>query len=294
MRTIESDQPRGGRSLLALIRRHPLVVYFVIAYAFTWTFDLVFLVWLNIPDIGPNRSALRDLGPSIAALIVTAAVAGRTGLGQFFRRFLIWRVNVVWYLFAILGVPAIYIAGILLVPGAAASFRAPSLGNVAMYPVILLVIVVFSGPLFEEPGWRGFALPRMQERWSPLAAAVLLGVLWAGWHATEYLTPEFSRTNGGLTLSGVSIFLVGAICFSIMIAWVFNNTRASILMAILMHGTINSSQLITSQMFPVAGTNEVGPVVAFVVAALAIVVGTRGRLGYRTPSPAAEPRTAPA
>ena len=59
-----------------------MISYFVIAYAFTWRFDLVFLVWLNIPDIGPNRNAPRDLGPSIAALVVTVAVAGRTGPGH--------------------------------------------------------------------------------------------------------------------------------------------------------------------------------------------------------------------
>jgi membrane protease YdiL (CAAX protease family) len=174
----------------------------------------------------------------------------------------------------------IYAAGIALVPGALASFKTPLLSWWLLLPVLFLYIVVLGGPLFEEPGWRGFALPRLQSRWGPLAAAVILGVLWAAWHATEYLTPEFARANGGLTPSGVSVFLVAAVCFSIIIAWVFNHTGGSILIAILLHGSINFSQGLTSDLFPGAAFNEVGPVVAFGVTALIIVVTTRGRLGY--------------
>ncbi len=282
---------RQRERLLELIRGHPLISYFVIAYAFTWTYDLLFLVLFPIPDVGPNRAAPRDLGPSVAALIVTATVAGRMGLKQFFKRFLIWRVNIGWYLFIVVGVPLIYVAGILLVPGALASFRVPPPADLVIYPFLFLFVVVFGGPLFEEPGWRGFALPRLQEPWGPLGAALILGVLWAGWHATEYLTPEFSRTNGGLTLSGISIFLAGAVCFSVIIAWAFNNTRTSILIAILLHASINFSQGVTSQLFPAAGTNEVGPVVAFVVVTLVIVVATRGRLGYVAPARTAAAQT---
>jgi uncharacterized protein len=145
---------------------------------------------------------------------------------------------------------------------------------------LFFYIVVLGGPLFEEPGWRGFALPRLQRRSAPVAAAVVLGILWAIWHATEYLDPEFARANGGLTLSGAGVFLLAAVCFSIIIAWVFNHTGGSILIAILLHGSINFSQGLTSDLFPKAAFNEVGPVAAFTVTALIIVVATRGRLGY--------------
>jgi membrane protease YdiL (CAAX protease family) len=280
MRTIGVERAGDARwSPVQLIRRHPLIAYFVIAYAFTWTYDLLFLVLFPVPDI-LNRSAPRDLGPSVAAAVVTATVTGRAGLRRLGRRLLLWRVNVGWYLFIALGVPAIFVAGILLVPGALASFRPPSLTDLLLYPVLFLFIVVLGGPLFEEPGWRGFALPRLQSRWGPLAGTVVLGVLWAGWHATEYLTPEFSRANGGLTASGVAVFLASAVCFSIIITWVFNHTAGSILIAILLHGFINFSQGLTSQLFPAAAYNEVGPLVAFVVTALVIVAATRGRLGY--------------
>jgi len=282
MQAAETDQVRsGGRGPRQIIRRHPLIAYFVIAFAFTWAYDLLFLVSFPLPDV-LGRSTPRDFGPSIAALVVTAVIAGKPGLKRLFRRLLQWRVSAVWYIFIFAGVPAIYVAGIALVPGALTSFRVPSLAELVLLPVLFLYVVVLAGPLFEEPGWRGFALPRLQDRWGPLAGALVLGILWAAWHATEYLTPDFARANGGLTPSGVSVFLLAATCFSIIIAWVFNHTGGSILIAILLHGSINFSQGLTSDLFPAAGFNEVGPVAAFGLTALVIVVATRGRLGYRS------------
>jgi hypothetical protein len=113
-----------------------------------------------------------------------------------------------------------------------------------------------------------------------LAGSVILGILWATWHAPEYLTPDFAAANGGLTLRGVSIFLLSLICLSIIITWVFNHTRASLLIAILLHTFLNWSQGVTSDLFPAAAFNEAGPVAAFSLTALVLVVATRGRLGY--------------
>src|SRR5439155_24601806 len=239
----------------------------------------LFLVLFPLPDV-LGRTTPRDFGPSVAALIMTAALAGKPGLRRFFRRLLLWRVPVVWYLFILLGVPLIYVLGILLVPGALASFKAPSPATWLLWPVLFLVVLVLGGPLFEEPGWRGFALPRLQERWGPLVGSLILGVLWATWHAPEYLTPDFAAANGGLTLRGITVFALAAVSFSVIITWVFNHTRASVLVAILVHAAINWSQGLTSDLFPAVAFNEVGPVVAFGLTALVIVVATRGRLGY--------------
>ncbi|HEX6739229.1 MAG TPA: CPBP family intramembrane glutamic endopeptidase [Vicinamibacteria bacterium] len=266
---------------LQLLRRYPLLAYFLLAYAFTWTYDLLFLILFPLPDV-PGRNSPRDYGPAVAALVVTAATAGRPGVRRLLRRLVLWRVHPGWYLFALLGIPALYTLGVLLVPGALASFTMPSPAGWLLYPglAVFLYAVVFGGPLGEEPGWRGFALPRLQARWGPLAGALILGLLWAGWHAPEYLTPDFAATNGGLTLRGVGVFVLALISFSIIITWVFNHTRGSLLLAILVHTAINWSQVLTSALFPAAGTNEVGPLVVFGLAALALVVATRGRLGY--------------
>ena len=266
--------------LLWLLRRYPLPSYFLIAYAFTSAYDL--LVHARFPD-GPSFP--RQLGPSLAALVLTAAIAGKPGLTRLLRRVVLWRDPVGWYLFVLLGLPAIYVLGLLLVPGAPASFTPPASAGWLVYPGILgfLATLVLGGPLFEEPGWRGFALPRMQMRWGPLAGTAVLGALWAAWHFTEYLTaPDFAATNGGgLTLRAAAVYVFFAISLSVIMTWVFNHTRGSVLLAILLHTALNWSQFfLTSELFPAAGTNEEGPLVAFGLTALVLVVATRGRLGY--------------
>ena len=264
--------------LLQVLRGYPLISYFVIAYAFTAAYD--FLVMRPNPDF---PSFPRDCGPSLAALLVTAAIGGQSAIKVLLRRLALWRVGLRWYLFIFVGVPAIFFAGIAPIPGALASFKAPSLEEVLVFPglVAFLYIVVFGGPLFEEPGWRGFALPRMQTRWGPLVGTVMLGVLWGAWHFTEYLTaPDFAATNGGLTPQGMGVFVLAVVSFSVIITWVFNHTRASVFIAILLHAAINWSQLLMSTLFPAAGTNENGPLVAFGTVAVLLVLATRGRLGY--------------
>ena len=272
---------------LQLLRRYPLISFFVMAYAISWTYVIVFLVIWPLPDtIVTDTPEL--FGPVVAGFVMTAVMGGRPGVGQLLRRFVLWRVGTAWYLFALVGVPLLYVAGIALVPGALASFRAPTLSMALLYPVLFLVVMVLDGPLLEEPGWRGFALPRLQVRWGPLAGTVILGLLWGTWHAPQYLTPTFSAANGGLTVSGVLVFLVAAVEFSVIITWAFNHTRASLLIAILIHTAINFTQGLTSDLFPAAAYNEVVPVTVFGAAALVIIIATRGRLGYVRSAPEGE------
>jgi membrane protease YdiL (CAAX protease family) len=101
------------------------------------------------------------------------------------------------------------------------------------YLATYVFVVVLGGPLFEEIGWRGFALARMEALHGPLLASVILGVLWALWHLPEFLVPSWAASSGGGGILGIALFIVTAITFTIVITWVFNNTRASVLLAIL-------------------------------------------------------------
>ena len=270
------------------LRRYPLLWFVLIAYAVSWAYTLPFLVLFPLPDFF-WRTTPGELGPAVAAVAMTAVVAGKPGLRRFFRRCVRWRVSVVWYLFTFVGVPAIYALGILLVPGAAASFTAPPRTFWLLYPVLFLAGMVLGGPLTEEPGWRGFALPRLEERWGPLAASVVVGIIWAAWHAPQYLRPDWAAVNGGFTPGGVGVFALGLVIFSVIISWVYNHTRGSVLMAILLHASLNGSQALMSQLFPAAAGNEQGPLISFGLTALVVVVATRGRLGYVRPGQAAAP-----
>jgi membrane protease YdiL (CAAX protease family) len=140
------------------------------------------------------------------------------------------------------------------------------------------LVVVLGGPLFEEIGWRGFALPRMEPLQGPLLASVILGVLWALWHLPEFLVPSWAASSGGIIL-----FTLTAIMFSIVTTWVFNNTKASVLLVTLVHASIDAFTIPLGEMFPARALSSAIPftgVVAFGVVAVVLIVVTRGRLSY--------------
>jgi uncharacterized protein len=263
-----------------LLRRHPLISFFVMAYAISWTYVIVFLVVWPLPDSIVTDSP-ELLGPVVAGFVMTAVMSGGAGVRQLLRRFVMWRVRAVWYLYALVAIPALYLIAVALVPGALGSFKAPSLTVSLLYPVLFVVVLVLDGPLLEEPGWRGFALPLLQRRWGPLLGALILGIMWAGWHAPQYFTKTFAAANGGLSATGVIVFLLAVVSFSVLITWAFNNTGGSLLIAILIHTAINFTQALTSDLFPAASYNEVVPVAVFGAAAVLVVVATRGRLGFK-------------
>ena len=126
----------------------------------------------------------------------------------------------------------------------------------------------------------------MQQRWGPLAGTTIVGLIWAAWHLPNYFRPDWAAVNGGLNFSGVAVFTVAAVSFSIVITWVYNRTGGSVLLAILLHCSLNFSQGLNTVMFPAAANNEVAPVAALVLAALVVVFATRGRLGYSAPQAA--------
>ncbi|TMF81880.1 MAG: CPBP family intramembrane metalloprotease [Chloroflexi bacterium] len=90
-----------------------------------------------------------------------------------------------------------------------------------------------------------------------------------------------AAANGGLSVSGVIVFLLATVIFSVLITWAFNNTGGSLLIAILIHTAINFTQALTSDLFPAAAYNEVVPVAVFGTAAVIVVIATRGRLGFK-------------
>lgn len=265
----------------ALLGRRPLLSFYVIAFAWTWAFVIVFLILFPIPDI-IIRTTPGDLGPLIAALVMSWVVAGRPGVRELLGRIVRWRFHPGWYALAFLGIPAVYVASIMLVPGATASFKAPSLGDILLYPILYVVLGSIGGPLTEEPGWRGFAFPRLQHRWGPLLGVLIVGLLWSAWHLPNYFRPDWASVNGGLSFSGIAVFTLAALAFSVIIGWAYNGTGGSVLIAVLCHASVNFSQGLTGDMFPAAKNNEVAPVIGFVIVALAIVFATRGRLGYST------------
>ena len=189
--------------------------------------------------------------------------------------------GIVWWLIVLFGVLiALTLVATVVVGAEVLSAFIGNIGLVLVTYLIALVVGVILGPLWEEPGWRGFALPRLQERHGPLLGTVILGVLWALWHAPGYW--------GGWMTAAPLVLLVSSITFSIVMTWVYNNTGGSILLMILLHSSSNAALTVGGRVLPANLPAPVSsfvsngwiPAVTYTIAALIIVLATRGRLSF--------------
>jgi membrane protease YdiL (CAAX protease family) len=274
-----------------LLARHPLTSFFVLAYALSWLgWSPWFLsqagVGLLPYDGGPFSTLLNVaalvLGPTLSALVVTGATEGKDGVRRLLCRIVMWRVGFRWYAFVLLGIPAIVLASAVVVPGALASFDASAVPKVMfLYVTAGLFFLFAGGPFFEEIGWRGFALPRLQRLYGPLGGTLILGVLWALWHLPLFLIPDWDTPHGSVL--DVALFVGLAIGIAVVLTWVFNSTKGSVLMTILAHGSFNMAVVSAYDLFPTPSVTEgfANFVIGFGAAAVVIAALTRGRLGYR-------------
>ena len=274
--------------MIAFIKRHPLISFFVLANALSWIAWTPYLlsnnglgIWDYTFELGQITGMLPGayLGPITAALIVTGITGGAAGLRQWGKRLFKWRVRWHWYAIALIGVPAALIATGFVVSGG--QIFAPSLAALSMYIPMLIIQFVTTG-LAEEPGWRDFALPRLQARFSPMRSAFILGPLWALWHMPLFFT-EWGGWGTADWTRPVS-FTVFCIGFNFVMAWVFNSTGQSLPVAILAHVSVNTfMSKAWSDMFPAINDNLASPAlaVASVIAAVVIAVATKGQLGFK-------------
>ena len=213
----------------AFVGRHALAIFFAFSYLIAWS-TLPFGTFL-------------PFGPLVSALLVVLIAEGLPGLGRLGQRLIRWRVNWIWYAAAI-GLPLlVHLVAICL--NMAAGAPAPSLTQVQPWYAVLLLFGLrmvnpLDGPLGEEPGWRGFAQPRLQSKWSPLASTTLLGVLITGWHLPLVLIPRFDL---GLP------DLASTVAVTFWYAWLFNRTGGSVLLTLIAHvteGCINIQSLVVA------------------------------------------------
>ena len=213
---------------------------------------------------------------------MTGITEGRLGIGRLLRQLVLWRVSFKWYLFALIGLPAIMVLGVIFLPGALASFQ--GLAGLAPFPMLGLFVYIFflGGPLGEEPGWRGFALPRLQRRCGPLVGSLILGPSWAFWHLPLFWIPAWNLPP---TVLNIVMFVIAATAFTVVMTWMFNNTKGSLFIALLVHTSFDMVLAILNRLFPVPIVNDYGsnvPVLSGLGGlALVLVVLTRGRLGYQ-------------
>jgi uncharacterized protein len=278
--------PSGG--LPDLMRRHPLLFFFLIAYAFSWILSVpaILSAWGVLPDaLFAVFFTIKSFGPFLAAYVMTSIIGGREGVRRLRRGLRQVHAGWQWYAFILLGIPALLLLAIAVLPTALASFQGIPPHFVLTYSVTFILIFFGGGPLGEEPGWRGFALPRMQVRFGPLRGTLLLGVLWVFWHLPDFLTVAQRGGPGAdftkLLTVNFPIFFLMVMSMAVVFTWVFNNTRGSVFMAILLHASINAfGTAVALFKAPIVTNTDLAICIAFVAPALLILTFTRGRLGY--------------
>jgi membrane protease YdiL (CAAX protease family) len=189
-------------------------------------FGLAFaLTWCTVP-MGGFMAA----GPLLAALVVIGVVDGRAGLRELGARMIKWRVGWQWYVAAIaipLGL-VVTAGGLNVAFGASdAALARLEVSALVMTFALRLVVPVFA-PMGEEPGWRGFALPRLQASRSPLQATLILGLLVTAWHVPlVFMTAEHLDP----------VLLLASFAVTFYYTWLFNRTGGSVFITIVAHAT---------------------------------------------------------
>lgn len=223
---------------------HALLLYFLLAYAISWAIEIP--VALSIQGVisarvPPSLYYFASFGPFLAALVVTIAAEGSSGVRRLFAGLAKWRVGKDYVIFAILTPPILFGVAVLfsrLLQGAWPDLSL--LGNIDYLPhlgilgVLGLWLLTFG--LGEETGWRGFALPRLQESRSAFSAALIIGVLHTFWHLPAFF---FRDTYIAMGLLGLPMLLVSVVSASFILTWLYNGTRGSLLMVVVFHGLFN-------------------------------------------------------
>jgi membrane protease YdiL (CAAX protease family) len=261
------------------IQRNPLSSMYLIMFILAWSVMIPQMLYSQGILAKPLPEFLEILvgwAPGIAALVVSGILAGRAGVRDLLRRFLIWRVGIQWYLVGFFLLAAIILGGIglhIAFGGEVPSI--PAAGNPLWEIALTFLVLVLFGFLIntEEIAWRGFALPRLERRYGAFIAALLITIPEVALHLPLFWVKEnpFFQTVGLYWFSAFSIAAV------FIYVYVFNKTRGSLLIVTILHASQNAWSNLLSD-------NSAGPfhftvMLAWTIALL-LIVTTKGRLGY--------------
>jgi membrane protease YdiL (CAAX protease family) len=270
--------------LKQVARDWPLLTFFALAYAMAWVAWLPLVLSSAGLGLLPITLGLEWSLPGTYAPLIAALIVQRVGTGR-------WRIGPVlgpWpQLASGLAVGAIAIAAAtLLLPIvwlSGTDFHLAPWRVFLAYPMAIAVALGQGGPIGEEPGWRGFALPRMQARWQPLPAAVGLGIVWAFWHAPLFLVSTWEQLP-------IAAYVALIIALSIVMSTASNLANGSIIVAIVLHAMFNGAPRVFGPLVVGAPIHPLFPFSsgivlagAMVFVAIVVIASTGGRLAARRP-----------
>lgn len=245
-------------------------IYFALAFSLTWLIEIVWsLSGISLETVsGQALLCLATSGPAIAAIGLTCHTQNGMVRHDFWLRVIDpGRISPGWYLLIFLFAPALYGLGALLdlLTGGSGATLGKTIGQLTIIPSLL---TIFLTPFFEELGWRGYALDRLQSRWSALSSSLILSIVWALWHLPLSFVKGTYQYSLGVGSLGFWTFMIGFIPVTLIFTWIFNNNCRSTLSAILLHSVMNG----TLELFTLTERAYTYSIILWFVAAIAITI----------------------
>lgn len=234
----------------AFIKGRPVLTYFVLTVTLSWGSILIATGLDGLPITAAQSEALGPLlylgmlvGPSVAGILLTGLVAGRTGLRALLSQLLQWQVEARWYAVALLAAPlSIAVAMLILAPFSPTYLPAIFTADDMVALLLTSIVVGLMVGIFEELGWTGFAIPQIRTRYGILTTALIVGVVWGAWHFLLFW--EADTFSGALPLALLLARLFAWLpAYRVLMVWVYDHTE-SLLVAILMHTSLVASQFV--------------------------------------------------
>jgi membrane protease YdiL (CAAX protease family) len=217
--------------------RFGLIPFVLLSCVLSWTmWGLIIASEQGWIPISIPLNPWGSFGPALAALIVILKTDGKLGIRNLLESLFSWRWGFSWWIL-ILGGPFVLV-------GAAVSILAILESDLSLAPsipwgqmvILLPVILIVGGPLGEEIGWRGYALPKLLIKYSPITASLIVAGMWMLWHVPLFWIPGATQEG-----SSIPLFLALVVAFSILTTWIYLGTRRSLLAAVMFHFSINVS-----------------------------------------------------
>lgn len=288
---------------LSSLSKYQLPIFFLLSFAITWTAQITAYLFVSRTGYGLTNEAnvihlinlfqgrldpsflpyfllfTFSFGPTVAGVIVTALFKGKKGLLKLFKQLVRLNIPSIWYVYAILIPVGICLMSLALgfVMTGFAPIQFNFLVPLSFVIPFFLYMLIFTG-LAEEVGWRGYALPELQRKYSAEKASWILGIAWGLWHlpanlAIPYLTGILTIPFVIMTVAALTFGIVG---WTIVITWFYNNTK-SLFLIIFIHGFMNTLQ----SYLILSSNNPIAPIM-YVLAAWAVAVFLLKRYGNRT------------
>lgn len=249
-----------------IMGKHPVVWFYILAFSISW------LGWIPMV-MGSHGIAPFDhpyfqfflilpaVGPALAAIIVTQMTYGKAQVRDLLKALIQWRTDLVWYLVAMLGPFILFLTGQRITKFLGFSAPQPEFPS-GLFPLAIsaFVMSLFSNP-WEEVGWRGFALPHLQKRYTAVVATLIVGVLWGVWHL-----PLFFWSGNPIAEYPFLPWFVGTVAGAFLYTWLYNSTKGSLLVVALFHIALNTFGVV------ITNVSVIVLAILYVLVAIALVV----------------------